>query len=126
MNDIYRSRAQAAWLVKHGHTDPKMIVRSNVVDFGRSAILPGAWEDDPFDDTGGRWPGDTDGITRPYLAVPYRIESGQYEDQISIDKIKMTMKTFGMNYMNGCIQFVDDSQAKGLLLVIEIRSIFLF
>jgi len=65
-----------------------------------------------------RWPGDTDGdSSRSHLVVPYRMHEGtafQGVDQTAVRAyILSTMAEVGTDYMNGCIEFVDDTDAQG-------------
>ena len=58
-----------------------------------------------------RWPGNTDGQTRPYLAIPYRWLSGAHQDagarQIISESFDLITADVG-----GCIRFVDDSEVQ--------------
>ena len=96
-----------------------MIVQATKIDLGRAAMASTA------NHGGGRWPGDTDGITRPYLAVPYRF--GENPDMTpemhtpdERDIIRVSMNKASNEYMNGCIQFVDDSETQAHESYIEI------
>jgi len=75
----------------------------------RGAIHADSWEEDY---EGGRWPGNTDGITnRPYLLVPYRFKSGAFPE-IANEKVRSVMNKVSHEYMAGCIRWIDDSQDK--------------
>lgn len=126
-NDIVRSPGQAAWLVQNGYKNTKMIVKANKVDFTRGAISTTSWQDEDFDFFGARWPGDTDGITRSYLAIPYRFNDLGHDpanplSHTSHEKeiIRSTMNIVSNEYMNGCIQFVDDTVDQAHYSYIEI------
>jgi len=65
-----------------------------------------------------RCPGDTDGdSSRSHLVVPYRMHEGtafQSVDQTAVRAfISSAMAEVGNDYMNGCIEFVDDTDAQG-------------
>ena len=82
-----------------------MIVKANKVGLARAALT----DDYEQTDEGGRWPGDTDGITtRPYLVVPYRFKSNFPIDK-PMDMVRMAMDRVSHEYMSGCIRFVDDT-----------------
>ena len=98
-----------------------MMVSSNVVDLGRGVIMgrgvisSSAWAEHG---TGGRWPGDTDGkFTRSYLLIPYRFIEGVFDTPHPAEIVKFAMDRMSNEYMNGCIQFVDDTTAQGKLKV---------
>ena len=64
----------------------------------------------------GRWPGNLDGInSRTYLLVPYRFNGDAHSTFAgSREYIAEVLAKVSSEYMNGCIQFVDDTVAQGL------------
>ena len=67
-----------------------------------------------------RWPGNTDGVNdRGHLVVPYRMNvrsdgTTAFDDTAGArEYIKEAMDQVGTEYMNGCIEFVDDTDTQG-------------
>ena len=120
VNDVILSPEHAAWLIENGKGSPDMKVMSNMVDVSRAAVSPNAWNHDWW--TGGRWPGDTDGITRSHLVIPYRFRSGYSNDQRAYDLVHHHMERISTEYMNGCIQYVDDTSTQAHSTYIDIRN----
>jgi hypothetical protein len=105
-NDRVWTSRQADFLAENGYSHPDMLIDDRAE---RGVILSS------LNQGVARWPGDTDGVTdRDYLVVAYRFPEAAFESfPGSRALIAEAMQEVSDNYMNGCIQWVDDTATQG-------------
>ena len=129
-NDVVRTPAQAEALRAAGYKGKIRVTDQEPGRVKRSSLKPmGPNEDEEGpEEINIRWPGDTDGVTtRDYLVIPYRFKDGEIHEENyewARGRVNRFMSRVGRVYLNGCIQFVDDTDTKGMYFISKILNIF--
>ena len=108
-NDRVWTPHQATMMQNMGMSMNGAMVMANTVKPGRGVIT------ETLNNGQARWPGDTDGVTtRNHLVVPYRFhETNFLAFEGAREYITAAMDEVSRDYMNGCIEWVDDTDAQG-------------